>query len=212
MKSSKSAKSTFVYFSVFIFKRLTLNLLVCNLFFLAMPFEALAGDVVFYGEPSLGVSYNQIRFALNSSSVADVVVKGPGVSGGMNIGWYADYVHLILGGGVDNIFYDSLLQGGQWNLGAGVGWEWNVPMMTTLFVRNIGFYGSNGDTLSNANFFSVGLGLSYFISESMKINLSYSTFSQTISSTDIKSDLYQMTISFPFVFNYPNEWWRTRLH
>lgn len=169
-----------------------------------------ASDVVFYGEPYAGLAYNSLHSSYGVASISDPTVKGPGISAGMNLGWHSDYVHLLLGTGLDHIFYDSGFRGGQWNLGVGVGWEWNIPLMTTLFFRNSRFYGTDNQTFSDVNFTSFELGFSYFFSETLKANLTYSSFDQSVSSVGFKSDLFRVTMSFPFVIDYPNEWWRLR--
>ncbi|MBL7670563.1 MAG: hypothetical protein JNM39_08755 [Bdellovibrionaceae bacterium] len=178
-------------------------------FFIPCPTLAVS-DVVFYGEPYAGIAYNSVHASYGVSSIKDPTYKGAGLTAGMNLGWHSDYVHLLIGGGLDHIFYDPSFRGGLWNLGVGIGWEWNIPLMTTIFIRNSNFYGASDESFSNSNFNSIELGFSYFFSEELKANFSYSSFDQSVSSVGVKSDLFRLSMSFPFAIDYPNEWWRLR--
>lgn len=176
------------------------------LFVLLFPSSIFAAEIVFYGEPFIGFANQKVKIKVPVLGEYSTNINQ--LSAGMNLGWSVDYVHLMVGAGANHNFDHTAGEGGQWNLGVGAGWEWNVPIMTTIFFRNIGGYSTNGESVSDLNFIFVELGLSYFIREDIKANLAYSTLSKTIDSAEIKMDQIKLTLSFPFDFNYPSQWWR----
>jgi hypothetical protein len=63
-------------------------------------------------------------------------------SGGGALGWQFEYVHLLLSTNFGVVSTDagpsgSNVMGGLLDLGAGFGWEWNIPLMTTFMVKGL---------------------------------------------------------------------------
>ena len=80
----------------------------------------------------------------------------------------------------------------QFNLGLGIGYEWNIPLRTYVI---IGFPYS-------------GLELSYFISNSFLVGFKYTRLDIGFADVDINVNTYGLTVSFPIEFDYPHNWFR----
>lgn len=181
---------------------------IYTLLVFSSAYLAQASDVIFYGEPSVGIGYNSLNVSLGGA-IADLNNKGSGLIVGGLLGWRADYVHLQILGGAEQMFLNTSGSGGLLHFGGGLGWEWNLPLMTNIFFKSFSPYGDNISTESSS-FFGLGVGLSYFISEKIKLNFDYIGFDTELEGFGFKGDLFSITMSFPTNFNYPKEWWRVR--
>jgi hypothetical protein len=186
---------------------------------------ARAADTVFYWEPKASAAYmtGAVKF---DSGLPNVKVTAYGAMVGANLGWRNDYVHLILAADyTEALFTGSTTTttsvggksisttssnngtGGILDFGAGFGWEWNIPMMTTLYIKGGTGVASSG-TIASGSIFGGGLELAYFFSEKAKLNIGTNVFSQSQGGGSLQITEIYVGVSFPMAINYPDSWWR----
>lgn len=91
----------------------------------------------------------------------------------------------------------------KFGVGFGLGWEWNIPLRTTLII---------GVPVIDDNVTQGGIELSYMFNEKFLLGLRYMTISSKFDSDDEAMDVSTvgLTVSIPFEFDYPSYWWRKK--
>ncbi len=168
-------------------------------------------EVIFYAEPLLGIGAASVEarqgLLANNSASDDGYLPYLGV----NVGWQVDYVHLITHFKYGQYLGDTFTDGSYREFGLGVGWEWNIPLITTILFK----FGGSAE-VGNAKSTSGGgleVSLGYFVSEDIKASLVYSStsFGSDEDNTSVDMDFVGVSVSFPFELGYPSEWWRKDL-
>lgn len=172
-------------------------------------------DVTFYGEPILGLGRVQMdtptALITGSTATSD---SGFMPYLGLNLGWQVDYVHILFHGKYGRNFGDEFGDSNYNEFGFGVGWEWNIPLITTII------YKFSGKTSVGSRDFNGGTGfefqLGYFVSEDLKASLvfsdvSYDSGTGTGSTNGLDASFFGASLSFPMSISYPSEWWRKNL-
>jgi hypothetical protein len=88
--------------------------------------------------------------------------------------------------------------------GIGLGWEWKIPLMTSFSLSSVEL--TEGQNTYQAGGFKIGI--SYFLKESVKMNVSFQNLGASDNSSAGSNQIYQATMSFPLDFQYPKEYWR----
>jgi hypothetical protein len=178
--------------------------------------STMADERLFYAEPDVGL-VPTYGVKIKTDGGGKFTDDGQGFSAGANLGWQIEYVHIIWGlrGGILKSAEDSNLSYSYQEAGAGLGWEWNIPLMTTvMFVGGRVTSDAGGGSNSISGGFGIRAALSYFLTESMKFNVSYTSmgFDQEVSGFKVKTSLDTVlaSFSFPFEVPYPQDWWRNR--
>ena len=145
--------------------------------------------------------------------------SGSSLAGGANLGWRTDYMHVLIGIDYNNWTFKSDSGSGNTGVlsyGFGLGYEWNLPMMTTIMLKGASIVSQSASATTKDALFGASVGIAYFISPWMKFNVDYSHYHQspTIAGVDLSVDISVIGVglSFPIDINYPTEWWRTGLN
>lgn len=172
-------------------------------------------DVTFYGEPILGLGQlsmdSSVALATNSTERSD---SGIMPYFGAHLGWQVDYVHVLFHGKYGRNFGDVFGDSNYREFGVGVGWEWNIPLITTVIYKFSGKTNVEGRDISGGSGFELQLG--YFVSEDLKASFVYSAVSFDLDSVgtttnSVDADFIGLSLSFPMAIPYPSEWWRKNL-
>lgn len=188
-----------------------------NLAFAASARTELTGETELYLEPDLGIvaSYtNKISDSVGSS----LKDSGQGFAGGFNLGWQTDYIHLLIS--YRGYIISSADFSGRYYMihdyGFGIGYEWNIPFMTTVSLVGTRYDGDGvGGIESVSGGFGVRAAISYFFTDYFKINFNYSSlryeFEQTATNrVKVGSQIAFISLSIPIDLSYPSSWWRLR--
>lgn len=172
-------------------------------------------DVTFYGEPILGLGQlsmdSTVALVTNSTERSD---SGIMPYFGANLGWQVDYVHVLFHGKYGRNFGDVFGDSTYREFGVGVGWEWNIPLITTVIYKFSGKTDVDGRDISGGSGFELQLG--YFVSEDLKASFVYSAVSFDldavgVATNSVDADFIGVSLSFPMAIAYPSEWWRKNL-
>lgn len=167
-------------------------------------------SVEFYFEPGVSVGI----FNSSIAAVGRVLQRSnASLSLSGNLGWRSQYIHLFLPIQLHTVGAPSgtgsrAFEGVPYSLGLGVGYEWNLPLMT-----NIGFKVLNAGENQLAGGLGGFIGLSYFFSEKFKLNLQYETYSAVLTSglPSSTTSVILLGVSMPLVIDYPIRHWRRYL-
>ena len=168
-----------------------------------------AGDI--YIEPEAGWVYGETRaqgtlrtpfgvFNLNATDFAN----GPTV--GAYLGYREDYVHVL---GTARVLMTSGDKGANastaYVYGAGLGIDWNPPIMTTFMIMK----GEGSGDSETADPWGLRLGLSWYFMNNGKLNLTYDRFSGNIEQLiDVRTVIWGLSVSLPIPIDYPEQSWR----
>lgn len=160
-------------------------------------------------EPNLGVLSGGFDGAISgSSSVTNgtqVKASYNSLVAGVRYGITRRYIHVT---GVADVYLTNV-SGAEvagittaedegfetnFNLGIGIGYEWNIPIRTYIIV---GFPNS-------------GLEVSYYWSETFLIGLKYNRLEADFAGATLNANTFGLVINFPIEFDYPSNWWRKR--
>jgi hypothetical protein len=137
-----------------------------------------------------------------------VEAAGAGAIGGLVFGNQTDYVHLLLGLKLGVLTGDDLVSDLSYSdFSLGLGWEWNIPLMTT-FELVIASAGLDGNDLSGGA--GQRITLSYFFGEHFKIYAAQSSLSFSVGDDEYDLSLTTFGVALPFSLDYPDKWWRKR--
>lgn len=179
-------------------------LLIIGFYFFKME----SASAILYVEPEVGA----VSYSISTKDTAAGISSGTsgatsGFAGGMKLGVRQDYVHIV-----GNLNYvnlagnsnDRIYGASGFEYGAGLGWEWSIPILTTVGFSSLNL-AANGTTTTTSGF---KLDLGYFFSTKTKLNVTYMNLSAAEESRNISSTVVFAMLSFPIEFEYPSGHWR----
>jgi hypothetical protein len=180
-------------------------------------------ESVLYGEYGGGGGFEQKAYpsVLGVEPGKYTLISGAGT---FLVGWRVGYNHLFIGTrlGLGQIGETNFTQGysvSYQDVSFGFGYEWNIPMMTTLEIvrREITGLSQVKSKIDGQSFDASGaigtgyrIGLAYFLKEDFKLILQYSTIYYGSGSTAFGVPGIYFGVGIPFNINYPSEWWRAK--
>ena len=84
---------------------------------------------IFYGEPNISASPAISAKTDTGSGTVDGEADG-GVFGGLRLGWRIQYLHFVIGAQFGLVSGEEAATYNEF--GAGFGYEWNIPLQTTI--------------------------------------------------------------------------------
>ena len=181
-----------------------------------------------YFEPNIGYatgSYShKTSFSSGSSTPVDLKFPSSGLTGGLRFGGLYDYLYLLADTKITMMSIDkgnnTILTGENsgflYTAGAGIGYDWNIPIRTTAIIDFVNQIEAFNSTLTPSG---LRLIVSYYWNLDFLINFEYqsATFSQEVTAgsvtqmTDIKFQTFFVNASFPFEFSDPKTSWKRKV-
>jgi len=109
------------------------------------------------------------------------------------------------------------LGSGLYTVGAGVGWEWNIPLITHIYADMAGGYMDKEEVIKDLDVKGYHVGIGYFLTPEHLINFEYTQLEVTYNLTtdapgaaDRIAELKAFSVYYTYLFDfdYPDLWWR----